>query len=165
MSDLPPNRNAPEQTAGVIAPPPLLLLAAAALGFVLEEGAPASFSRFAEPGTLRAAGLGGIALGLALCALAAWQFRRAQTALEPWKPASTLVTGGIFRLSRNPIYLGFLIILAALGLYRDSPWIVGMALPLWAVLRVGVVAREEVYLARRFGAEYRAYCGRVRRWL
>lgn len=165
MSDLPPNKNAPPQTAGVIAPPPLLLLAAAAIGFMLESASPASFSAFAQPLTLRAAGVSLIALALVLGALAAWEFRRARTALEPWKPSTTLVTSGIFRFSRNPIYLGFLMILVGLGLYRDSPWIVAMALPLWAVYRIGVIAREEVYLARLFGEEYRTYCARTRRWL
>jgi protein-S-isoprenylcysteine O-methyltransferase Ste14 len=165
MSDLPPSPNAPPQTAAVIAPPPLILLAAAALGFVFESFAPASFSAFAQPSTLRAAGLALIALALLLGGLAAWQFRRARTALEPWKPSTALVTSGIFRFSRNPIYLGFLLVLVGLGLFRDSPWIVAMAAPLWAVYRVGVIAREEAYLARLFGEEYRAYCARTRRWL
>lgn len=165
MSDLPPNREALPQTAGVIAPPPLILLAAAALGLLLESLAPASFSRFVQPLTLRAFGLALIALALVLIAASAWSFRRAHTALEPWKPSTALVTSGIFRFSRNPIYLGFLMILAGLALFRDSPWMLAMLVPLWAVYRIGVIAREEAYLARRFGEEYRAYCARVRRWL
>lgn len=165
MSDLPPNRNAPPQTAGVIAPPPLILLAAAALGFAFESFAPLSFSAYVQPLTLRAAGLALIALAVLISGSAAWAFRRAQTAIEPWKPSTRLVTTGIFRYSRNPIYLGFLLILVGLGLFRDSPWITAMVVPLWAVYRIGVIAREEAYLTRLFGEDYRAYCDRTRRWL
>lgn len=165
MSDLPPNREALPQTAAVIAPPPLILLAAAALGLALESLAPASFHALAQPMALRAAGGALLLAALLLIGLAALEFSRAKTALEPWKPSTALVTGGIFRFSRNPVYLGFLMILAGLALFRDSPWMLAMLVPLWAVYRIGVIAREEAYLARRFGEPYRAYCARVRRWL
>lgn len=152
-------------TAGVIAPPPLLFLAALALAFGLQwllplglGGALTAWLRLPLGfGLLVAAGLGA---GLALRG-----FRRLRTPAEPWKPTARLATGGIYRYTRNPMYLALLLLLAAAGLLSDALWPL-LALPLLGLtLQRGVVLREERYLARRFGAEYEAYRRRVRRWL
>ena len=76
-----------------------------------------------------------------------------------------LVTTGIHGWSRNPIYVGMLLIYAGIGVAARSPWILILVLPLFVILRYGVVAREEAYLERRFGDSYRDYKARVRRWL
>jgi protein-S-isoprenylcysteine O-methyltransferase Ste14 len=76
-----------------------------------------------------------------------------------------LVTTGIYRWTRNPVYLGFFLLYGGIGVAALSPWILILLLPLVVTIRYGVVAREEAYLERRFGDFYRDYKARVRRWL
>ncbi len=99
--------------------------------------------------------------------LAVWQLHRARTTVLPFNPgnSSSLVTGGIFRYSRNPIYLGDLLLLLAWAL-----WIGNFLSLLWLPLFIGYmnkvqIAAEEKALAAKFGADYLDYCHRVRRWL
>ncbi|HAB08783.1 MAG TPA: isoprenylcysteine carboxylmethyltransferase family protein, partial [Alcanivorax sp.] len=104
-----------------------------------------------------------IAIAVLLTALL--QLARARTTVMPHRAARTLITGGVFRLSRNPIYLAFALLHLACALSLGSP---GMLLMLVAVLWVmhsHVIAAEEAFHAQRFGAQWQAYRQRVRRWL
>lgn len=106
-----------------------------------------------------------IVLGLLVMAAAAWEFLRRRTTLIPRRPPSGLVDTGIYRLSRNPIYIGDLLILAGLAVSWQS-WPGLLLVPcLAAVLDRRFVRREEPLLAEMLGAPYRAYCARVPRWL
>ncbi|MBS1239917.1 MAG: protein-S-isoprenylcysteine methyltransferase [Proteobacteria bacterium] len=110
---------------------------------------------------------GPIALvGLLLTVFAALQFRGAKTTLDPLHPgASKLVTGGLFRLSRNPIYLGMLVMLAGWAVFLCNP---PALLGLWGfVLFVNrfQIAPEERALRARFGEAFEAYAVRTRRWI
>jgi protein-S-isoprenylcysteine O-methyltransferase Ste14 len=67
--------------------------------------------------------------------------------------------------TRNPIYLGMCLGLVGLAIAFNSLWLLGALVPFALVIRYGVVAREEVYLERKFGDAYRHYRARVRRWL
>lgn len=105
--------------------------------------------------------------GLTLMAVAAWTMFRARTTVNPLRPerATRLVTHGVFARSRNPIYLGDALILAALALAFGN-WLAFLLLPLFVVFIDRLqIAPEERALERLFGDEYRAYCARVRRWL
>jgi protein-S-isoprenylcysteine O-methyltransferase Ste14 len=93
------------------------------------------------------------------------QFRAAGTNVETPKPATTIVTHGIYRLSRNPMYVSLTLLQAAIGVAAGSLWIVTLLAPTLAVMRYGVIAREERYMERKFGAPYLAYKASVRRWL
>lgn len=95
------------------------------------------------------------------------EFRRAQTTVDPTRPrnASAVVTGGIYALTRNPMYLGFLLALAAWAAWLGN-------LPACLVLPAFVkymnrfqIAPEERFLSGKFGAGYEAYLLRVRRWI
>ena len=157
-----------KQHPGVRVPPPLAALAAVGLGCGLDLLWPAPLSLLgpALPWGLRLAlGAGLLLAGFGLAFACFLRFRTADTAIEPWKPASALVADGPYRLSRNPIYLGLMLCLAGVGVMANSLWILAMLLPLWAFLRFAVIALEERYLEARFGEGYRRYCGRVRRWL
>ncbi|MBD0274767.1 MAG: isoprenylcysteine carboxylmethyltransferase family protein [Acetobacteraceae bacterium] len=149
---------------GVIAPPPLLFLGTLAVGLALDFGllrVPTGL-----PGALRfgaAAALAAAAVGLAAAALG--RFRRAGTAVEPWRPSTALVTDGVYRFTRNPIYLAMALLYLGLSLAADSALALVLLPPLLASAQVGVVSREERYLERRFGDDYRRYCSSVRRWL
>lgn len=103
--------------------------------------------------------------GLLLDGMAAGVFRRLGTAVEPWKPSTVLATGGLYRLSRNPIYVGFAITYVGLAVGMDSPITLLLLIPCLLVVDRFVIQREETYLASKFGAEYDAYRNRVRRWL
>ncbi|WP_151081953.1 methyltransferase family protein [Nocardioides cynanchi] len=98
--------------------------------------------------------------GWALLALA-----RHRTALLPGGATRTIIESGPFARSRNPLYVGLLVLSAGLALFAGSLWAL-VALPLeWGLLRWGAVLPEERYLAGKFGTDYADYCGRVRRWL
>jgi protein-S-isoprenylcysteine O-methyltransferase Ste14 len=110
--------------------------------------------------------------GLALAGLGVWVSAKAIAAMTkagasplPNSPELYLATEGVFAVSRNPIYLSFLIILAGVGLTFRSAGVL-IAVPVVAILLYLLVIRsEEDYLAERFGAEYEAYRARVRRWI
>jgi protein-S-isoprenylcysteine O-methyltransferase Ste14 len=90
---------------------------------------------------------------------------RHRTALLPGEATTTVIDHGPFAWSRNPLYLGLLVLSAGVALVASSLWAL-IALPLeWALLRWGAVLPEERYLAEKFGATYTDYTGRVRRWL
>ena len=105
----------------------------------------------------------GLALGLAAAIL----FRRAQTTLDPTKPAAAaaLVTSGVFARSRNPIYLGMLLFLLAWALHLGN-LLVFLLLPGFVLyMNRFQIIPEERFLISRFGDDFRAYQSRVRRWL
>ena len=152
-------------TAGVLAPPPLLALAAIVFGLLLDGLFPAYVLTVLLPrGEHRLVGavLLVAALGIAIPGLVA--FRRAGTAPEPWKPATTLVTDGIFRFIRNPMYVALILGVAGIAVLTASDWMLVMCIPLAFTLHVGVVKREERYLEAKFGAAYRRYCESVPRY-
>lgn len=110
---------------------------------------------------------GGILVGggLILMLLAAHEMRRAQTTIIPHRDADKLVQSGIFSRSRNPIYLGDVMVLAGLILRFDAV----LALPLvpvflW-ILEKRFVIPEENRLRRKFRAEFARYCQKTRRWI
>ncbi len=88
-----------------------------------------------------------------------------RTALLPGDASTTVIEDGPFAFSRNPLYVGLLVLSAGVALLAGSLWAV-VALPLeWALLRWGAVLPEEHYLTATFGSTYTDYADRVRRWL
>jgi protein-S-isoprenylcysteine O-methyltransferase Ste14 len=79
--------------------------------------------------------------------------------------ANRLVQGGIFAHSRNPLYLGNLLIVTGLVVIHNGMWMYLIALPFYCFVYIAIVAAEEQYLAAQFGAEYADYCRRVPRFL
>jgi protein-S-isoprenylcysteine O-methyltransferase Ste14 len=147
---------------GVIAQPPRLFMAALALGFALELLLPTSFVHGTARFALGSALLGG---GVWLVATAMRQQRAAGTNIETDRPTETIVSDGLYRLSRNPIYVGLLAIYLGCAVLGDSLWLLALLVPLLAVMHYGVIAREERYLERKFGETYTRYRKSVRRWL
>ncbi len=151
-----------DDTPGVIAPPPLLYLGALAAGLALDFGLVRISTGL--PDSLRyGAGAALAAAAGALFAGAFGRFRRAGTAVEPWRPSTALVIGGVYRFTRNPIYLGMALLYLGLALAVDSAVTLALLLPLLALVQVGVVSREERYLEAKFGDDYRRYRAAVRR--
>jgi protein-S-isoprenylcysteine O-methyltransferase Ste14 len=153
------------ETARPLVRPPLLHLACLVLGLVLDRVLALPISLPDTDLACWAAGGGLILLGTVIFAAAVSNFSRAATPVPSTQPVRTLVTTGVHGLSRNPIYVGMLLLYAGIGVAARSPWTLVLALPLAVVMRYGVVAREEAYLERRFGDAYREYKAHVRRWL
>lgn len=106
-------------------------------------------------------------LGAAVCPAGVLAFRQARTTVDPMRPAAatSLVVRGIYRHTRNPMYLGFLLALLAWALYLAKLSAL-LVLPLFVVyLTVFQVRPEEDAMRERFGADFEAYAARTRRWL
>ena len=119
------------------------------------------------PVDLPAGWLGVIVFVFAL-ALIAWAIVTVTSAgsnVPTNRPTTTIVESGLYRFTRNPIYLGWFLGLIGLAIAFDNLWLLMMLVPFALVIRYGVVAREEAYLERKFGDVYRGYRSRVRRWL
>jgi len=156
---------AARDTAGVIAPPPLIGLAAVVLGLALDRLLPAYVLTVLLSLSERIL-IGGfvMAAGFALALPAVFAFRRAGTHVEPWKPSSALVTDGVFRRLRNPMYVGATLLLAGFAILFASDWTLVMTVGFAAIVHFGVVKREERYLETKFGNAYRNYTAQVPRY-
>lgn len=152
------------ETAGVLAPPPLIYLGGFAAGLLLDW---LLNLRPLELGlSIRVAGaLASGFAGATLISLGLLRFRSKGTAPEPWKPTTALELGGIYRFTRNPMYLGMAFLLLALALAFASRGALLMLPLVLVVIDRFVIAREERYLEQLFGESYRRYLGQVRRWI
>ena len=118
-----------------------------------------------ERGSLRWPGL---ALSVIAIGLAVWGRRTmvaAGTNVRPSLPATSIVTTGPFRFSRNPLYCALTLLYLGLTAIFNTWWGVIVLVPLLLVMHFGVVLREERYLERKFGEPYRQYRRSVRRYL
>jgi protein-S-isoprenylcysteine O-methyltransferase Ste14 len=142
--------------------PPLIffgyLVSALALHWAVPFPLPASV-------WLRVLGAVVTVLGLALGFSAVGAMRRAGTTLNPHAAVSTLVTGGPYRFTRNPIYLSFLLLLLGLTVAAGTWWGVLVSPFMAGTLTHWVIHPEEAYLESKFDDEYRAYLSRVRQWI
>jgi protein-S-isoprenylcysteine O-methyltransferase Ste14 len=144
--------------------PPAIFLTCLAVGAVLEFLLPRGFPLLPVP--LRALlGLGIGGAGLALMLVAHEQFQRIGTNVPTDLPATRLVRRGAYKLSRNPMYVGGSTFFLGIALAVGSLWLLAACVPLGLYLALYVIPREEAYMERAFGDDYRAYCRIVRRWL
>ena len=145
--------------------PPLLVVVAAALGMWL-------IAAFATPLTIAVPGRTPIsaallACGVIVCLAGIVEFRRARTTVDPTRPeaASTLVSGGVYRFTRNPMYLGFTVALLAWGVFLQNPLTLAGVAAFAAYIDRFQIRPEERALEARFGEQFRSYARRVGRWL
>lgn len=145
-------------------PPPLVALACAALMYGVVRLVPDW--RWNWPGS-GMPGTGVALLGAALDALGLFAFHRAKTTVNPLNPSATssIVQSGIYRYTRNPMYLGMLVVLLGFAIYLAHP-LAFLVLPVFvAYLTRFQILPEERLLSEKFGEAYRSYASRVRRWL
>lgn len=166
MTDTTPAAAQPARdTAGVIAPPPLIYLGFLILGLALEFLVVRT-QGLDMPASLRWTVVAALLLiGAAAIAAAVLRFRRAGTPAPPWQPTTAFVAQGIYRFTRNPMYLGMTLIYCAIAVAADAPVVFWMLIPLCFTIHYGVVLREERYMAGKFGAAYIDYANSVPRWL
>ena len=106
-------------------------------------------------------------VGLAIGGAGFAAFARAKTTIDPvnLQSASVLVTGGVFRFSRNPMYVGFAALLTAWAVVLAAPWTFAVVLVFELFIRRFQIAPEKKVMSAKFGAAYADYRSRVRRWL
>lgn len=162
--DLEPDehRGDPERGAPVRVLPPLLFVVPFILLWLLGRLVPLAIP--GRPG-LTWAGWAVIVLGVSLGAWSVVTFRLHHTTVIPHGVVSTVVTGGPYRITRNPMYVGLALVYLGASLVAATWWPL-FALPVIIVAMYRLVVRhEEAYLTRAFGDEYRAYRVTARRWL
>lgn len=155
---------AERDNAGVIAPPPVIALIVLALGLAFDWLWPIPLlARLDLPLRL---GLGGVAgaAGIGLALSAERTFHRIGTNALPWQPALRLAATGIYTHTRNPMYLGLGLLMLGIGFALGSIGTLLMLVPGALVLHYGVVLREERYLEKKFGADYRHFKAAVPRY-
>lgn len=161
MTHQPPDISSP----AVRFPPPLLFVIAIAAGWAIENKFPIPLSTLTPFSTPPIVNWVLIIAGKSLMIWGLVTFRLARTAVYPNQPATELVARGPYRFSRNPMYVGLTIMTAGVGLLADNIWIL-MLLPVaLTVISSFVIQREETYLQHEFGAAYKDYQKRVRRWI
>lgn len=147
---------------GVITHPPFLYAGGLAAGALLDLVIPLPML---PPGAGMVPGVALVGLGLALAGWCVGLFRRAGTNVPTHKPVTAIVTDGPYRFSRNPIYVALTTLSVGIAAWANSFWMLGLLIPTLVIMNIGVIDREERYLANKFGDEYLAYKARVRRWL
>ena len=106
-----------------------------------------------------------VLIGLALMAAAVWAFRGRGTSVLPHQQPRALIAQGIYRWSRNPIYLGDALIMVGWALWLGAliPFLV---LPVWLIVIVNrFIRREEALMSAQFGDEYLSWASKTRRWI
>ena len=142
--------------------PPFYFLLTVGLMIVLDRWAPGG-RWLTRPRTLAGALPFGVGLGFMIATMQT--FRRHQTTIKPFQVSTTLVTGGPFRVSRNPIYLGMVLMLLGTAVFLGSvtPLFLVALFTLW--IQVRFILIEETHLTEQFGDTYRSYQASVRRWV
>jgi protein-S-isoprenylcysteine O-methyltransferase Ste14 len=144
-------------------PPPVFYLAALAIGIALEYllwpipifGAP---SKYVIAFIL-------IIASVLIMPFVLMRFRRAATPFDVRKAASSLITGGPYRFSRNPTYVSLTLLYLGIGILINNSWVLILVIPVFLVMDMWVIRREERHLEAKFGEQYLLYKGIVRRWL
>ncbi len=153
-----------QDRAAVRIPPPLIFVAAAIAGWLLHDRVLALPLVIPAPfliPVVLALMLPGVALVLGPMAL----FRRTGQDPAPWKATPEIVSSGIFRFTRNPMYVGMALVQAAYGVGRGNGWTVALVPAAILGVYFTAVRHEEAYLERKFGRRYLDYKSSVRRWL
>lgn len=145
-------------------PPPVVALVTVAAMWVISWLAP----HFSLPSGIRwGAALALAIAGAALSASGIRLFHRVRTTVDPRSPeaASSLVESGVYRVTRNPMYLGIALVLVAWSVFLSSAWALLGVVAFVLYMSRFQIAPEERALSRRFGSAYESYKSRVRRWL
>jgi protein-S-isoprenylcysteine O-methyltransferase Ste14 len=145
-------------------PPPVVALITGLLMWVVARATPTLDFAFPAHNVIA---MGLAAIGVATAITGALTFRRAHTTVNPMKPesSSTLVNWGVYKMTRNPMYLGLLLVLTGWGIFLSNP-LAFLFLPAFVLyLNRFQIAPEERALTSLFGRDFADYQSRVRRWL
>jgi protein-S-isoprenylcysteine O-methyltransferase Ste14 len=106
-----------------------------------------------------------IVVGISLAVFARREFAQYGQPTDPGFPTSKIISTGVFSISRNPLYLGGVFILAGISLAFKLPWVLILLIPSIVVCHYILIAPEESYLSAKFGEQYRMYTATVHRWI
>jgi len=149
-------------SSSVIAPPSLIALAIIIFGVALGKLWPAEI--IPTPWQYIAGGAI-IAAAMLLITNAFRHFSQVNTPVPTYRTPTTLVTSGVYAITRNPIYLSMMMLIMGLGVTLDNIWLLLLAAVFQQIIRWGVIAREEKYLEAKFGEQYRTFKEQTRRWI
>ena len=151
-----------QNLTGVRILPPLLTLIVLLTAFLLSWVIPLPIP---TPNWLPIVGWSLVAAGILLATGAISQFMRAHTTVDPHAGATTLVKNGLYRFTRNPIYVANVLFLTGFPMILNSYWGLILSPALILLMNRLVIQYEERYLEAQFGQEYLDYKSKVRRWL
>ncbi len=144
--------------------PPLIYGAAIAAAFLLQAHFPLDV---AQTNVWIARAAGGILIATAIV-LDVWAMRTlldCHTTILPNRCSTHLVTSGPYRFTRNPIYLGYTLATAGIGLAMLNPWCIVTAMLAAGATSIIAIKREEMHLLSRFGIDFERYCNGTTRWI
>ncbi len=150
--------------AAVRFPPPLVYLAALIIGALLHATVlplPFDLALGARIAAATAIALPGTAMMLGAVGL----FRRTGQDPKPWKTTPEIISTGVYRITRNPMYVGMALLQTGIGIGFANGWIIALVPPVLAIIYATAIRPEEAYLERKFGDPYTEYKRSVRRWL
>ena len=152
----------PGNTSNAITLPPFIYLGFLGVGLAADFALPFPLL----PNTVQFfIGAAIIVSSIAILPFAITRFRAAGTSVDVRQPTTAIITDGVYRFSRNPIYLAMTLLVAGIGVAVDGIWLIVMLAPTLIVMHYGVIAREERYLEAKFGGQYLKYKRSVRRWI
>ena len=155
------NKTAPDK-AGVIIFPPLLYVLFLVAGILFSYFFPHQILSFPVALSL---GLFIFVIGFATLFTAANLFVKSKNPVNPSGSTQLIISSGIYKYTRNPMYVGLTIIFIGISLIFNA-WVSFILLiPLLVIVQKGIIEREEKYLTRKFGNQYLSYKSKVRRWL
>lgn len=146
-------------------PPPLAFIGTLLAGWALERWIGYPAIPLIPYSALHTFGMVAVVLGAAVLLSAQGLFVRARADPRPWKADSNLIVEGVYKRSRNPMYLGMTLVYLGVTMLNDSGTQLCLLAPLLFVIQKEVIEAEERYLAARFSEEYLAYKASVRRWI
>ncbi len=156
------DENSSVDNAEVRIPPPVIYITLLVAGVVMDSAW--MRGELAETNSMAI----GLAVFLAGCLISAFsvpRHKKAGSNVEPWKPTTKIMADGLYGRSRNPIYIAMAMLYAGIAIGADSGMAMILLLPCLIIIRYYVIAREERYLAQKFGEEYQEYMRTVRRWI
>ena len=145
--------------------PPIIPLSALAIACGLQWLTPLGLIASIEQGWRIAFGATIVIAGLLVTLTGRRALVRHGTNVNPLKPSTALVTDGVYRWTRNPLYVGMLAGLCGIAFIFSLDWLLLLIIPSWTIMHFAVVRREEQYLEQKFGDEYRRYKARVPRYV
>ncbi len=147
--------------AGTVVPPPILCVGAVILGVILNFFFAITFL----PGVLAwTIGPLFVVVGILIIVSAFRALIRSETPLDPSLPTTSVVKDGVYRHTRNPIYLSFTLICLGIAFTFNLVWALVLLVAVLIAIDRGQIRREEKYLERKFGEEYLRYKETARRW-
>ncbi len=144
--------------------PPLILAATVALGFAIQWLLPIGALAAISLAWRLASGLTLAFAGVLLAAAGRRMLVSLGTNVSPLQPTTVLATSGVYKWTRNPLYTGGTLVMLGIALFFALDWLFLLIAPSLCILHFGVVRREEQYLERKFGEQYRQYKSQVPRY-